>query len=1466
MLFDREKDVLVSRFKKKRAAMNSRGVFDDKVNAVRAENGVLAAIGKINMQQLERRSDRHRVDATSARGDAQKQRRAEAGAQTIAARLQADLNAMHDKGIAVQQEWDRKHRQKLREDKLRRGLPAHGTPGGPPGSSPTKHKVKTGAVSPAVRPAGGQSAVMSPTPTKQRLSVDPAPALISRAEGRSSEAGEDADDEARTVAEGEQKPSSAARRQDMDRDILPIMAEGSRGAAPQQQQQQQQPAELAQSSPSSPLKRRGQRPAAKVSVQFSAAEWMQKHWEHQHHSQVEVRNRLRRKVADNAFRPTDAVQRYSERRHWMSDLPAGSSAAKPASGQQPPPPPPQAGGEVVPTSLLYICAVSAHSVFTSPQSDAIVCAELKRGQTVTIAGSGPHGAPEFKDAHEGTWARITVPCQGWALLHAADGAVYLRQVPPEGWSRHAAALSVDRMLHTPSLLEIVDGPLVAAARAAQEEREKQAQQRQQAKDAASAAITPSQAPARLEATPDRKKKQATAMSPKSPASSPHQSAVLRGETARREFRDHARRELTEQRSAVHPEVRLHEVAPPQMWGGDSSDDDDLLQQTDGDGSKEAGSASLNAQKETVELLESVVTFLCREYAGRRVGCASRSTSVRVVRNLCIQALRALAPHIKRESTQGETQRESVGGAPAHVSAAVQSQKWAVEAAAQNAEHSQVPVNHRILVLRTWLKGVEVLLTWDLELPEPFMFSKIEHAEVLARYFCALSRTVQGHCESLLTRWRERRVDAEREAAAAPGPRETSSVNAARDTMNEEWKQHLAGHLAHYAVVNDAQPDGEIAMRVRFFMERFGFVPPRTKDPRDEVSPAVFEDTDGSKQHQNARKEYRRLFFERFGFAPSGPSGSGDVPSQETGRPCPGSLTAVKRIRDLLLGDLGVLSGAAESDGGVNAALRSALSNARDGKSGKVNSGDLFKGTVLPRKQVYRACLRHVAVPLFEHPRYQSRGNAPGRTGEQSLRFGEIVVAIASCRSNNMEWLLLSGGSWVQTHDPDTGQPWLELAPMQDLALWQHSADSGILRSAAGGQSEARRRQRVLLLNDLLSVLNKYLQLCSRSAQRHFRDCVRLEKERAIALDDDSRWKRLFELASDEEDGEGTRDGATGAVAAREAKRAQQAWEVERDVLLRKYGKKRPATVRRKDLLDDTGSWSLEASGGIAKSEEISSPLDPQMDFADAEAAKRHQRFAAQRKQTEQRTRGEKQDARNVRRTGRSRPSADLTGSIPPSGDTEILTEEPPAEEEDEELNDNILDSDGDDPVPIPRGKPARQQMATKLLSELNNVWQNLRIDVQRKLALTDKYTRVQAERDTEDNEQEAPQAKAVQKLVQAERLWRQTDQAVTRRERALQQLTHRLDPGFASYDPAFADDQQGITAALQVLAKTGLEVEQASDRLRHTLNDELTWDGAHVAERLRADYLSVISLVEQAKAAVPARRKESKSPAAGQTG
>jgi len=328
--------------------------------------------------------------------------------------------------------------------------------------------------------------------------------------------------------------------------------------------------------------------------------------------------------------------------------------------------------------------------------------------------------------------------------------------------------------------------------------------------------------------------------------------------------------------------------------------------------------------------------------------------------------------------------------------------------------------------------------------------------------------------------------------------------------------------------------------------------------------------------------------------------------------------------------------------------------------------------------------------------------------------------------------------------------------------------------------------------------------------------------------------------------------------------------VERDVLLRRYGKKRQPAVRRRDLLEDNSQWSLDASGANKtnashSAEDVASelPVDP----ADAEATKRHQRFAAQRKQQTEGERTERENTRErVTRTGRARPSADLTGSIPPPGDTEVFTEEFSAEAEDEELiDDRILDSDGEEPPIIPRGQVLRQQMATRALSELNNVWQNLRIDVQRKLALTDKYTKMQSEREPHDPEADGPQARAVQKLVQAEKLWKHTDQAVTRRERALQQLTHRLDPGMPGYDPSFADDQQAVTAALQALAKTGLDVEQAADRLKHVLQDELTWDGTHVAERLRTDYLSVISLVEQAKAAVPTRQNKAKTPRAGES-
>eukprot|EP01062_Namystynia_karyoxenos_P012798 TRINITY_DN14621_c0_g1_i1.p1 TRINITY_DN14621_c0_g1~~TRINITY_DN14621_c0_g1_i1.p1 ORF type:complete len:1536 (+),score=395.09 TRINITY_DN14621_c0_g1_i1:96-4703(+) len=1456
-LFDQEKDTLVGRFKKKRAALDSRGVFDHRVNTIRAENMLLTSIGRINLQQLERAQVRKQqgADAGELQGETGRPRR-DQGGQSVAARLQAELNELYEKGVTAHQEWERKRKQKVREEKLRRGLPQQqaaspaGKRQGRHGQAHQARQAPQRALTPNMLPQGIRQAARP----SQMSSVTSESAAIPRQADVVSEHSSDGG-----AREDSPEQRARERKQDGDREhgaTTPPIRPEARGVLAQQQTQQPE-----KGSASLPPKKAGkdkprlQSPASPVQVDFTAAEWMQKHWEHQHYPQVDARARLRRKLADNALRPSDAVARYTERRQWMTDVggPGGGGRQAPAGGgagaaAQPAlalprndsdqhmasPTAPSGAGQA--SRLVYVCAAPVHSVFHSPRGSSQVVAELRRGEVVAIAEAG-NGKPDFGDTVDGTWARLMQP-QGWVLLHDTAGAVYLRQVPPEGWARNAATLSVERMLHTPSLLELVDKDLVESAQAARKN--------QQEAEAAAAASQAKPAEGAAEAAPASAPSPAVQKMPQSPA------RRQCGEQLRREFTEEARRELEAQRRAVHAELRLHEVTPQQLWPGDSSDDDDLIQAPDDVASRarESDSAAIQAQRETLELLEGVITFLCREYASRRAGRASRSTRVRVVRNLLIQALRALAPHVKRSiETQSE---EPVSPTTGQQQAAGQQQTGAE--AARNAEPSgevAVPADHQLLLLRTWTKGVEVLLTWDLELPEPFAFNRQDHRAVLARYYCGLNRRVRLHTERLMECWRRRRLDAEEREAqchgderAANGPEERARAEQAR--RSQEWKSYIAESLIQHAAPRGAVLGDETAARVRGFMERHGYVPSGSEDVQMQPMPPPTGSGGDCPAHQKARAEFHRMFFERFGFVPAGPSGGGGLPAAQGGKHGAASAAAARRIRDILLRDVGLLDGANKDE-----ALKASLRNAAEAGKGGVDRGDLFRGAVLAVRHLYRVCLKHATVPTFAHPSDPSRG-IPVRSTGRSLRHGEIVVAVAQCLrggAEGVEWLRLSGGDWVPTRDPETGAQWLERAAQHDLALWQHSADNAKLASAAGGQAEARRRQRTLLLNDLLSVINKYLKLCSKVSQVSFYEVVQREKKHPSGLDDDARWRRLFDLCSDDSSDDGGGSGAPGAASGRDPERDRRLWEVERDMLLRKYGGQRRRTLqnqRYRELVQDSRLWSLETTGAQPDAEDVA------LLAGDAEAVQRHRRFSEQRRQKAAErmaaARGTLSQespikARTLRRAKKSSETEELDGLPPlPEG------AEPPADVAEPDAPADELDSDGER-VDVPRSKTARLSAMTKALADLNSIWQNLRVDVQAKIALSDKYARMQNEKTIQDGSDEVPTARCCRAVLRAERLWRAADLAVSRRERAVRNLTQRLDPGLPSYDAAFIDDQRELSDALKQLSVQSADVERAGQRLLAHTGDELAWDGTSAAERLRSDHQNILGLLEQAKAA-----------------
>ena len=57
------------------------------------------------------------------------------------------------------------------------------------------------------------------------------------------------------------------------------------------------------------------------------------------------------------------------------------------------------------------------------------------------------------------------------------------------------------------------------------------------------------------------------------------------------------------------------------------------------------------------------------------------------------------------------------------------------------------------LLRSWTKGVEVLLSWDLQTAEPFNPNNDKHIGRLAEFYCNLNFQIGRRMEVLMGRWR-----------------------------------------------------------------------------------------------------------------------------------------------------------------------------------------------------------------------------------------------------------------------------------------------------------------------------------------------------------------------------------------------------------------------------------------------------------------------------------------------------------------------------------------------------------------------------------------------------------------------------------------------------------------------------------------------------------------------------------------
>eukprot|EP00755_Sulcionema_specki_P028324 Sspe_Gene.89642::Locus_61363_Transcript_1_1_Confidence_1.000_Length_645::g.89642::m.89642 len=117
--FIHEKEKLVARYRRKRDDLNSRGVFDTDINTIRAENMLLAAIGRINISALSK------AVQVSKQGKAGGQEESHRKGDQInkAVQLEAELNKRYDDHVNEIENREEERRRQNRAQYLKKGVP-----------------------------------------------------------------------------------------------------------------------------------------------------------------------------------------------------------------------------------------------------------------------------------------------------------------------------------------------------------------------------------------------------------------------------------------------------------------------------------------------------------------------------------------------------------------------------------------------------------------------------------------------------------------------------------------------------------------------------------------------------------------------------------------------------------------------------------------------------------------------------------------------------------------------------------------------------------------------------------------------------------------------------------------------------------------------------------------------------------------------------------------------------------------------------------------------------------------------------------------------------------------------------------------------------------------------------------------------------------------------------------------------
>ena len=1017
--YEKEKSRLVSRYQKKRTQLVSRGVFDQDANTIRAENMLMTALGKIRMTTLCKNSakdaptpfDTHKNPRTAQYRDSNANEdntsEAERGsedtpqkpmpADTMAGKIQRELNVKHN---------ERLHQMEAEEVGRR-----------------TK---------PDTQPKRKHDAALASEDAVNMLAhmLDPSACPSSSVMSQLGEIAKNTTHDDDSCTEDKPKPKTRT---------------SSEVELEQYRQRMVTEARMRDSH----------------DVDFSAAEWLQKQWEHVQYTPVEARLHQRAKQADDLTRPNDVVMRYTEPRRWMTS--ANKYQSHEASGE----------------------------------------------------GGAMHDAEQVEEGHNEP--------TGKGVRRESDLAPATVTGGRQMWERNAAVLSVEDMLHSPSLAEVIDAGLVRSATAGG---------------------------ADIDSAPP-------------PVPNPRQlvySPTYKGKARMREvFREANHDELTRQRKVVHASVKHHESFEGDkkfgLFSGDSDDEhvEEKLPPT--------ASYSQQTEQETLSLLEGVITFMCKEFNLRRTGRGNPTATVKIMRNLLIQSLRTLIPAlVSRIAEAQDSQQATKWSGVADPALRNPARRFGMDDERSQGEEDGA-LEHRIWLLRTWAKGAEVLLTWDLALDGPFTVVSEDHFNLFVRYYTGLRRKIHHRTQRLLVRWKtaqdvgETFPDPEAESrhtTAKPPPtakpraklqtvgRGAKGENARSPpaTCDADPEQHFASQYYYSKPQGDAKAAAETAEKKASIAKALSRVAVDGSDPQ--MANAV------------------RQFMAKLGFVPSGPAGG--VVQAETS-------SAISRLRTR------VMASAIHDQLGRASGLTDRPIDELDDTQ-QLPPELESSVTPIPCNLYFGAVLSHttkIFVVTADVTRAHSCKNTSGLVEDSSERARSSSSPYAKgtllvCMAEEGEWVQMRNGYYVPAadvmrSDDTTGQ------------VLQHSADNANMRRIVGAR-EARQRQRAQLLNGLLSVITHYARLTSRHCQERFVQCVKEESARPIVPEEESRMDRL--LCYDSEDSEDDLSNLKEAEQrAKETQVEEESHKVAKDMLVRKYGAqfKTPSRLQRQQLLDNPTMWS-----------------------------------------------------------------------------------------------------------------------------------------------------------------------------------------------------------------------------------------------------------------------------------------------------